>query len=94
MLRLYINVLEHLQFNTELSLKNVENALGVLLLWFSETHFVLIVCIFALSEADLIILKNSEKFFSHVVLQSSIMGSSHTFSQEVVLQNDDISLKK
>jgi hypothetical protein len=68
MLRLNLDVLEDLELYAEFSLQNVEDLGCVLNLSLCQPNFILVFCLFALSEANLIVLKYSVELFSHIVL--------------------------
>lgn len=85
MLRLHVDVCEDLQLDSVLTLKDVENFLCVRLLGLGQLNFVFILCLFGLSKADLVILKDGEELLPHVVLEISVMSCSHTLGQVIVL---------
>ena len=84
-LRLNLNVMEDLQFDAELSLKDLKDFSCVLYLCLGQALLIAIVGLLALSEADLVVLEYRVELLSHVVLETVVVGSTHAFRKEVVL---------
>ena len=77
MLGLHVDIGEYLELDAVLTLKNVENLLSMSFLGLGKVNLIVIVGILRLSEADLVVLKDGKELFPHVILEISVVSSSH-----------------